>query len=761
MSFRSFFIGVWLTGVQVVCLSAQSPADTGLLSIDRIFNSAEFLLQQAPEIQWLQQGNAYILRTPNASIPGREDLIRVDAATQKRSVFLPATKLIPADDKMPIDIESFTLSADESRALIFTNSSRVWRSNTKGDFWVADLSTGRLSRLGASFPESSLMFAKLSNDNRYAAYVHDFNLYIENLSTGETTQLTSDGNGGIINGTFDWVYEEEFGCRDGFRCNASGSCIAFWQLDASDTRNFYMINNTDSVYSRVIPIQYPMVGQPPSACRVGIVQTGDHKVVWIPIPGNPKENYIPRMQWVSDNELLIQQLNRLQNHLTLYVYTVSTGALRTIYEETEKTWVDISYPDVTADGWEMEDLLTADHGKAVLRMTETDGWRHLIRISLATGEKVLLTPGTYDVARTYAVNDKVVYFSASPRNTTERYLYSVSLSGKGDTLRITPGPLAGMNNYNVSPGGKYALHEHSSITDVPVTSLVALPSHRVIGVLADNAAYKKKAEKLKWPETGFFTVTTHDGVNVTGSITRPLYFDPQKKYPVLFHVYGEPWEQVALNQWPNLWHIFLAQQGYVVIAMDNRGSPCLNGAAWRKSIYKQVGRINSHDQAMAARKVLEWDFIDSSRVAVWGWSGGGSMTLNLLFRYPGIYKTGMAVAPLSDLHLYDNVYTERYMGLPSDNTRDYYEGSPVNFARNLKGNLLIVHGSGDDNVHYQNTERVVNELIRYNKPFTMMEYPNRSHSIYEGANTQRHLYSLLTRYLKQNCPPGGTRKIKD
>jgi dipeptidyl-peptidase 4 len=212
---------------------------------------------------------------------------------------------------------------------------------------------------------------------------------------------------------------------------------------------------------------------------------------------------------------------------------------------------------------------------------------------------------------------------------------------------------------------------------------------------------------------------------------------------------------VALDRWPDLWNIMLAQQGYIIIDMDNRGSPCLNGTAWRKSIYKQLGQVNSRDQALAAKKVLEWDFIDTSRVAVWGWSGGGSMTLNLMFRYPGIYKTGMAVAPVSNLLTYDNVYTERYMGLPAANAREYHDGSPVNFARNLKGNLLIVHGSGDDNVHYQNTEMVVNELIRYNKPFTMMEYPNRSHSIYEGYNTQRHLYSLLTRYLNQNCPPGG------
>lgn len=734
---------------------SQAPPDSSILTVDRIFASREFRLDFAPDIQWISGGNAYIVSEPSQKNRDLEDLIKVETGTQKRTVFVPADKLIPPGKNEALSIEELSLSPDESKILMFTNSSRVWRYNSKGDYWVYDRTTQKLSRLGTQFPASSLMFAKFSSDNRYVAYVHNFNIYIERFSDGSVTQLTFDGTGDIINGTFDWVYEEEFGCRDGFRWNSTGQCIAFWQLDASAIGTFYMINNTDSIYSRVLPIQYPKVGYPPSSCKVGIIKTADRKILWIPIPGDAVENYIPRMQWINDNILLVQQINRRQNSLKLYLYTLTTGELRNIYEETEDTWVDITYPDVTTGGWEMEDLIITENGQAVLKMAESEGWRRLIKINLSTGRITSLTPGDYDVARYYAANDKYVYFSASPRNSTQRYLYRVSTTGKGDTVRVTPAGMSGLNRYNVSPNGQFAVCRHSSVNDPPEASLINLPAHKTIQDLADNAAYRKKISKLQWPVTEFFTLTTIDGVEMDGRMTKPASFSPQKKYPVLFYVYGEPWEQVATDSWLDLWTIMLAQQGYIVIAMDNRGSPCLKGSNWRKCIYKKTGLINSRDQAMAARELLKWSYIDSTRTAVWGWSGGGSMTLNLLFRYPEIYKTGMAVAAVSDQLTYDNIYTERYMGLPSENQKEYAESSPRNYAKGLRGNLLIVHGTGDDNVHYQNAELLINELIKHNKPFTMMAYPNRSHGIYEGQNTGRHLYTLLTRYLNEHCPPGG------
>ena len=736
-------------------LFAQPLKDSSLLTIDRIFLDHEFTKNRLKPLHWIDNGNSYLTLEPAENRKGIYELVRFDSKSGRREIFISADELTPEGGDQPLVIENFSFSDDESKVLIFTNSKRVWRSNTKGDFWVFDRKERTLKKLGKDFPPSSLMFAKFSKDNRYVAYVHDFNLYKENFKTGEVTQLTFDGNGKIINGTFDWVYEEEFGCRDGFRWSDDGKNIAFWQLDASKIGTFYMINNTDSVYSKVIPIQYPKAGYDPSSCKVGYVEVTNGRITWIPVPGDPVQHYIPAMQWLDDHRLLIQQLNRKQNELNIYVFDLSDKNLKKIYTETEKTWVDLTYPDVTAQHWGDNDLPVVDKGKAVLRMTENDGWRHVHKIDIENGEIRNLTPGSYDVASVCRVADKKLYLMASPSNTAERYLYSVGMNGKGDTVSVTPAGYDGVSLYNISPNGKFAVHTFTSVNEPGSADLITLPGHRVLRNLMNNEALKKKLAGLQLPKTGFFTVTTRDGLEIPGRMILPAGFDSTKKYPVLFHVYGEPWGQVAVNSWIGMWNIMLAQQGYIIIDMDNRGTPCLLGSEWRKSIYGKVGIINSHDQAMAAAEVLKWDFIDTARVAVWGWSGGGSMTLNLMFRYLEIYKTGMAVAAVTNELIYDNIYQERYMGLPQENMEGYIEGSPVTYAKNLKGNLLLVHGTGDDNVHYQGEEMLINELIKYNKLFSFMPYPNRSHGIYEGKNTRRHLYTLLTRYLNDHCEPGG------
>ncbi len=407
---------------------------------------------------------------------------------------------------------------------------------------------------------------------------------------------------------------------------------------------------------------------------------------------------------------------------------------------------------MSSNQWGENDLSIVDNGTAFLRLTENDGWRHIYKINLSTGEKKLITPGAFDVASVSRVAAKNIYFIASPNNTAQRYLYSVGLKGKGDTIRITPKRYRGINNYIISPNGKYAVHKFTNVLNPGETEFVSLPKHKMLQVMVDNEEYKIKLSKLKLPEIEFFRVTTVDGIEIDGRIIKPLDFDNSKKYPILFHVYGEPWGQVATDSYVGLWNIMMAQQGYIIIDMDNRGTPCLKGSEWRKCIYRQIGQINSRDQAMAAKEVLKWPFIDKERVAVWGWSGGGSMTLNLLFRYPEIYKTGIAVAAVANQLTYDNIYQERYMGLPQENMQDFIDGSPITYAKNLEGNLLIVHGTGDDNVHYQNAEMLINELIKQNKQFQVMPYPNRSHGIYEGRNTRKHLYTLITNYLMEHCP---------
>ncbi|MBE9490252.1 MAG: DPP IV N-terminal domain-containing protein, partial [Bacteroidetes bacterium] len=357
-------------------ISAQELKNEALLSIDRIF-SGEFTQQYERKIQWIDNGNSYITIEKSSSIAGADELVRYHSATQNKTLFAAAANLMSKGKS--ISIENFSLSPDGSKVLIFTNSSRVWRSNTKGDYWAYDLHLKTLKQLGANLPSSSLMFAKFSTDNQYVFYVHQFNIYKENFTTNVVTQLTTDGNGDIINGTFDWVYEEEFGKRDGFSLSPTNKHIAFWQLDATKTGTFYMINNTDSIYSKPIPLQYPKVGQEPSAAKIGIIDLTTEKTNWIPLEGGEKENYIPGMQWVHEDLLLIQQMNRHQNKLVVWAYKPSNQSLKKIYTEKEDTWVDLGYPDVSANNWGNNDLPLIENNTSFLRMTENDAWRHIYK----------------------------------------------------------------------------------------------------------------------------------------------------------------------------------------------------------------------------------------------------------------------------------------------------------------------------------------------------------------------------------------------
>ena len=728
-------------------LSGQVTEDPSLLTLDRIYGSAEFRPDFSGPIKWIDGGNAFVRIETNGS--REQELVKYELPDLERQVIIASKDLIPKGKSRPIHIEDITFSSDESLGLIFTNSSRVWRANTKGDFWLFDFSGKTLQQVGASFPPSSLMFAKLTPDNSSIAYVHDFNLYLQNRETGDITQVTSDGGEGIVNGTFDWAYEEEFGLRDGFQWNQTGKKIAFWNLDASDVGTFYMINYTDSIYSRPIPLQYPKVGQDPSTCKIGIYHTEDKAIEWIPLEPINGQHYIPGMQWVDEHTVLLQQLNRLQNTLYVWTYNTRTKTLKKIYSETEETWVDVRNLDVTRD-WEIDLLPLVEENKAFLRLSETDGWRHLYKIDIQTGEKTLLTPGDYDVASMNKAVGDFAYVYASPQHNYRRTLYRVNLNGKKALEPLSPPDQAGINIYDISPNGKFARHSYSTVLTPNKVALISLPDHKVLQTLIDNRKFEEKIATLQLPTVEFSTITSEEGIEMDVRMIYPPNFDSNKQYPALFHMYGEPAGQTVIDRWIGMWNIYLAQQGYVVIDVDNRGVPTLKGRDWRKSIYRKIGILNAQDQAAAAKELLKLPYLDENRTATWGWSGGGNTTLNLMFKYPGIFKTGVAIASVTNQLLYDNIYQERFMGLPQQNIEDYIEGSPVAHAKNLEGNLLIIHGTNDDNVHYQNMELLVNELIKYDKQFQMMIYPNRSHGIYEGANTRKHLFTLIANYLSEH-----------
>lgn len=704
-------------------------------------------------IKWAADGNGYYRLQDGA-------LVLFTLPQNEKTVLFSKEQLTPQGQQKPLAISGFSFSADAQKAMFFTDTRKVWRLNTKGNYWVADKATGTLRQLGKDRPASSLMFAKFSPDGTKAAYVSEFNIYVEELATGAVRQITTDGNRKLINGTFDWVYEEEFFCRDGFRWSPDSKQIAYWQIDARNTKDYLMINNTDSIYPVAVPVEYPIAGDAPSPFKIGVADITSAKTNWMKIPTDPVlQSYVARMEWAANSqELIIQHLNRKQNESTLMLCNVATGASNSIYNEKDPAWIDIQPlwdNDYIWGGWDW-----LNGGKEFLWASEKDGWRHLYRVSRDGKKETLVTVGNYDVMDISCIDEKggYVYFMASPTNATQKYLYRTKLDGKGKPELLSPANQQGTHGYDVSPQAKYAQHSFSNHYTQAANEMISLHDHKGIGGSNKINEAVAKADKAA-ATTEFFTIKTAEGVEMDGWMVKPTNFDPSKKYPVVFYVYTEPWGQ-NVKDLNHISHNFLyagdmAKDGYIYVSIDNRGTPVPKGRAWRKIVYRNLGRVNISDQAMAAREVLKWSFVDTSRIAVWGWSGGGSATLNLMFQYPEIYKTGVAVAAISNLFTYDNIYEERYMGLPAENPEDYVKGSPNTYAKNLKGNLLYIHGTGDDNVHYNNTEMLINELVKHNRQFQLMAYPNRTHSISEGEGTWEHLSTLYTNYLKQHCPPGG------
>ncbi|KUG13932.1 peptidase S9 [Elizabethkingia sp. HvH-WGS333] len=720
-------------------------------NIKKLVNLAFCYLCISPLIaqnkQWTPDGNAYYSFTKN----GIEVVDLVNSG--KNQPFLPKEALIPTGSSTPLNVQSFQVSPDGNNLLLFANTKRVWRVNTKGDYWVFNKNSKKLTQLGKGLPEASLMFAKFSPDGKKVAYVSKHNIYIEDLANNKLNKITSDGTDRMINGTFDWAYEEEFGAKDGFRWSPDGSKIAYWKLDANGTKNFLMINNTDSLYSFTIPVEYPKVGENPSGCSIWFYDLSTNTTKKANIEGDEVQHYIPRMEWVLDSKsIILQQLNRKQNQSKIILANASTGASKAIQSESDPAWIDVKtmWNDGDPSGWDW-----INNGKEFLWLSEKDGWRHIYKIDM-NGKETLITKDAFDVIKPefFDVPNKLIYFSASPKNAAQEYLYKVSLDG-GKAERITPEAYTGSNKYTISPNGKLAIFNNSSVDGVSAGTVISLPDHKEL-VAAKRSA---KADPAK-SKAEFFQITTQDGVTLDGWVVKPKNFDPTKKYPIVFTVYGEPGSQTVTDNfytgWNSLYIGDMAQDGYLYVSLENRGTPAPKGREWRKSVYRKIGQLNIRDQAMGAKALFaKWPYIDTSRVAVWGWSGGGSSTLNLLGQYPEIYQTGIAIAPVANQLFYDNIYQERYMGLPQENREDFVKGSPLAYAKNLKGNLLLVHGTGDDNVHYQNTEVYINELVKYNKQFQLMSYPNRTHSISEGEGTSLHLATMFTKYLKEHCPPGG------
>ena len=718
------------------------------LTLEMIYKQRSPIVTQGfGGMKWLKDGNGYSRLEANDETGGM-DIIRYDAATGNKNVMIPASKLIVRETGKPLAVSDYIWSPDNKKMLIFTNTQRVWRYATRGDYWVLNLESGELKQLGKSLPVSTLMFAKFSPDNSKVAYVSKNNIYVEDLSSNTIQQITFDGNDYTVNGTFDWVYEEEFDCRDGFRWSPDSRYIAYWQSDTRGTGVFYMINNVDSIYPSLIPLPYPKVGTTNSAVKVGIIPASGGTTQWIPLPGDERNNYIPRMDFIpGSNELMIQQLNRLQNTNKVWIAEAGGSKLENILTDTDKAWVELQ-----------NNINWIDKEKFFTMTSERDGWRHLYLVSRDGKTIQPITRGNYDVESVTGIDmDKgYVYFISTLENYTQRDLYRTKLKGDGKPELVSPKEQKGMHSYNMSPTSKWAIHTFNNSTTPPSIDMVAFPKGNSVRTLVDNSGAKKVFDDMGLQYKDFVKVDIGEIV-LDAWVMKPRDFDPAKKYPVIVFVYGEPASSTVQDSWSvNLFDQYLLQQGYIIVSIDNRGARVPRGREWRKSIYGKIGILNASDQAkgiVAMGKMFP--YFDMTRIGIHGWSGGGSSTLNAMFQYPDIYHTGIAVAFVADQKLYDSIYQERYMGLPATHPEGFIQGSPITHAGKLKGNLLIIHGTGDDNVHYQNCEMLINELVRNGKLFSMLSYPMRSHGISERENTTYHLRMSMVNYFKTHLPAGG------
>ncbi|MFC1549866.1 S9 family peptidase [Candidatus Neomarinimicrobiota bacterium] len=734
----------------IVIPGIPQETNSEILDLGRIFTQEEFQEDDISDMRWSTDGSFYSRLEESKDYIGFEDIVIYNTESGVRSILVAAGDLVPGKGEDPLTIDDYDLQLDNELVIIYTNSKRVWRRDTRGDYWVLTLSTGKLKQLGKFAEPSTLMFATVSPNGQKVAYVVRNDLYVEDVEITKIQRLTIDGSETSINGTSDWVYEEEFDLRKGFHWSPNSKRIAFWHLDADSVGTFYMMNNIDSIYSQPVPIRYPKAGTINSDVKIGIISADGGKPVWAKIVGDARhDHYIPRMGWAeSSEELIIQKINRKQNANEIQLVNVNSGDVQTIFTDHDQAWLDV-----------VNDLFWLEDGQAFSWISERDGWRHVYRIPRAGGEVKLLTPGDYDVLDLLTIDEQNgwMYFIASPDNPTQRYLYRTSITNAGTMERISPVGQEGTHSYRIAPENQWAFHSFSSFMSPSQHTLINLPDHKIQRMLVDNQKVSEKVKNLQLGESEFFKLEIEDNVELDGYIIKPPDFNPKKKYPVLFFVYGEPWVQTARDRWGgnrHLWHLMLTQQGYIIINLDNRGTPAPKGRAWRKSVYRQIGILASSDQAAAAQLIGKWEFIDSKRFAIWGWSGGGSMSLNAIFRYPELYSTAMAIAFVANQRFYDTIYQERYMSLPQDNPEGYTNGSPITFAHQLQGNLLLMHGTGDDNVHYQSMDALINELINHNKMFTAIPYPNRTHSIREQDNDQRHVYETMTWYLKNNMPAG-------
>jgi dipeptidyl-peptidase-4 len=604
-----------------------------------------------------------------------------------------------------------------------------------------DAASGERTEMESRGDSRSARSRNLSPDGERGLHYRDGNLHVRDRSEENTIALTQNPvDSSLSVGRATW--------------SPDGKWIVFVQSDRSEVRERMMLIPNDPSYPELRKDRFARVGESITSLRIGVVDSAGKETRWLSIPAPEEGFYLGQVEWAGNSdEVLVEQLSRFRDKRDFFLANIHTGEIKSIFHESDPAWVVASI-DVNAG------LEWVRDGQAFVVVSEKDGWRRAYTYSRNGKELAVLTPGDSDVIERAAIDEARgwFYYYASPDNGTQKYLYRAKLNGTGTPERVSPMDQPGTHNYDFSPDARWAFHTYSTFDTPPITELVEFPEHRAVRLLEDNEELRAKMATLNSPPTEFFQLDIGKGVVMDAMMIKPSEFNPRKKYPVFVYVYGEPHGQTVLDEWGISqadFHRVIADLGYLVVSFDNRGTPAPKGAAWRRSIFPSLGPLSTEEQAAGLQELGRTrPYVDLDRVGIWGWSGGGSNTLNAMFRKPDVYHVGIAVAPKPQAHLYNAWFQEIYMENLESNPDGYQQASAINFAEGLQGDLLIVHGTGETNTHLEITEGLVDRLIELGKPFDYMAYPNRDHGLREGQGTSVHLRMLMTRYLLDHLPPG-------
>lgn len=702
------------------------------LTLEDIFHSNKFILKELENVQWAPDGSAFTYTRINPKT-GLNDILKHDVATGENILLVSGSFLKYKGQQILLSSYSFS---NEGRFLLFSGlREKIWRYSWRAPFYILDFKSTEIFPLTKNL--LNLRNVKLSPDGEYAGYVYNSNIYIVELSTRKRRQITNDGSENILNGKFDWVYEEEFGLTDAWRWSPDSKKIAYWRTDQTKVKEFYLVDEL-GLYNEITPLKYPKAGEEISTVKVGVFNIEKDTTVWINT-GAETDIYIPRIYWTNNSDkLAILRLNRLQNHSKLLLANTNSGQSEVIISDNNNTWVEVEH-----------DILFSQEKDEIIWTSENSGFNHAYLYDYKGNLINRITKGDWEITSVEAIDEEneLLYFYGKKDSPLEQNIYRIKLDGK-DLERVSPDN--GWHTADFSPTCKYFI-DVLSTTGNPSTTYLRNADGSIIRKLEDNDNILNNYS-LSIPE--FLSFTTTDGVELNYYIIKPDNFKPDKKYPVIVYGYGGPGSQKAVNRWDGtrqLWHQYMAQNGYIIFCVDNRGTGG-RGKEFKDLAYGDLSKWAVHDQIEGAKFLTSLPYVDSERMGFWGWSGGGYLTLMMLTRGSDYFSTGVSVAPVSDFHLYDAIWTERYMGLPFENEEGYKAANVLTYADQLKGSLLIIHGTGDDNVHFQNTIQIINEFQAKLKQFNLMIYPNRNHRI-SGGNTQLHLFTLISDYFFKHLKP--------